>query len=131
MEFVQEKLDNFLSTLDQKLESVLSVNARLVKENIELRKKNSTQSYKTPSSVAPDTEYSTDGKKKVIMECIPDTSKFRFRGNGTFDAKEQIKTFGSASFDKPTRSWVLEPNKTIDYIRTELSKDFDFQYLEN
>ena len=64
------------------------------------------------------------------MEVVENTSKFRFRGNGTFDAKEQIKTFGNASFDGNTRTWVLEPNKTIEFIKEELRKNFDFQFVE-
>lgn len=129
---LEEKFDSFLKRVDSKLDSVLDVNSRLMKENIELRKKIRTvpgeQKKTEPQVVAP--SFNND-KKKVIMEIIPDTSKFRFRGNGTFDAKEQIKTFGSASFDKTTKSWVLEPNKTIEFIRSEIEKDFDFQFIEN
>ena len=119
--------DSFFKKIDAKLSSVLDVNSRLVKENIELRRKSIPKDVPIQE---PPTFQDLSNKKKVIMEVVKNTGNFRFTGNGTFDAKEQIKTYGNAIFEKETKSWILTPNKTIEFITTELKKDFDLQFIE-
>jgi len=135
----QKVLDIFMATVDKRLESVLDVNSRLMKENIELRKKLKDAPVATlphppqaPNSGRPpfsSSSFSGD-KKKVIMEVVRGTADFRFRGNGTYDAKEIIKTMGEARFDSDTKAWVLTPTKSVDFITQTLKKDFDFQFVE-
>ena len=130
----QQVLDVFMSRVEKKLESVLDVNSRLMKENIELRRKlkeNPAASLPLPPTTPPRPVYGNNDRKKVIMEATRDSTELRFRGNGTYDAKETIKTMGDARFDSETKAWVLSPNKSIEFITQTLKKEFDFQFVEN
>ena len=136
----QQVMDVFMSRIEKKLESVLDVNSRLMKENIELRRKvkdleqqsrNPAASLPLPPNVPPRPVFGNTERKKVIMEATRDSTELRFRGNGTYDAKETIKTLGDARFDSETKAWVLTPNKSIEFITQTLKKEFDFQFVEN
>jgi len=131
---IQQVLDIFMSRVEKKLESVLDVNSRLMKENIELRRKlkeNPAACLPLPPTTPPRPVYGNNDRKKVIMEATRDSTELRFRGNGTYDAKETIKTMGDARFDSETKAWVLSPNKSIEFITQTLKKEFDFQFVEN
>ena len=135
MENLENIFSNFLKKIDEKLENVLYLVDRVIKENIKLRSqlinikncKIETPELATlhecTSACAQDNQ-----KKKLIMESMSN-GEMRFYGYGTFDAKETIKTFGEARFDKGLKSWILTPQVTIQYIEQELRKEFDFQIL--
>ena len=150
-----EMMARFIKQIEQKLDSVLEVNARLMKENIKLSKeiKRYSQNRRSPSppgggniSSVSTTRCSENafspvahecssgcmdgGKKKVMAERYGTGDEITFSGKGTYDAKELIKTFGIARFDKDTKSWILKPNKTLDFIREQLSQNFDYHFLE-
>lgn len=132
----EQVLDIFMSRVEKKLESVLDVNSRLMKENIELRRKlkenpGAPSLPLLPPTAPPRPVYGNNDRKKVIMEATRDSTELRFRGNGTYDAKETIKTMGDARFDSETKAWVLSPNKSIEFITQTLKKEFDFQFVEN
>ena len=132
---IKQVLDLFMSSVDKKLESVLDVNSRLMKENIELRRKLKENSVPSAAAAAipprpPFNSTPSTEKKKVIMEGAA-SGELRFRGNGTYDAKEIIKSMGNANFDSATKAWVLVPSKSIEIICESLKKDFDFQFIEN
>tara|TARA_X000001036_G_C20572902_1_gene763413 strand:- start:160 stop:552 length:393 start_codon:yes stop_codon:yes gene_type:complete len=128
---IDEKIDNFFTKLDSRLESVLDINARLMKENIQLR---SQIGKDTPILCSNTTSNSFGGgnreeKKKVVIKTSSDSGDVHFTGNGTFDAKEIIKTMGEATFEKTTKAWILKPNVTLDFIKTTLEKDFEVQLI--
>ena len=154
-ENINATLANFLKKLDAKLDSVLMVNSRLMKENIKLTNdvKRLSRGRRSPSppgnnagsasltcigsSNAPMahecSNYCGDGgsgKKKILAERVDKTDEISFTGKGTFDAKEIIKTLGSARFDSATKAWILKPNRTMEFIREQLSQSFDYQFLE-
>ena len=131
-------LTSFLTRIENKLESLLYISERLMKENIKLRKEldnmprcniesDNTAITHECSHICGLEEFS--GKKKILVESVAN-GELKFYGNGTFDAKEIIKTFGDARFDKPTKSWVLTPGVTMQFIQDELSKEFDYQFLQ-
>ena len=130
---------DFLKRIEVKLESLLNISDRLIKENIKLRNElnnmnrcklesNNTAGIHECSYIcAPD---DSSQKKKVLLEPMTN-GELKFYGNGTFDAKEIIKTFGDARFDKSTKSWIVSsPSVTMQFIIEELSKEFDFQLLQ-
>ena len=158
-ENINATLANFLKRLDAKLDSVLTVNSRLMKENIKLTNdvKRLSRGRRSPSppgnnggasfacvssSNTPVTHecsnYCGDGggggggmgKKKILAERIDKSDELSFTGKGTFDAKELIKTLGAARFDSATKAWILKPNRTMEFIREQLSQNFDYQFLE-
>ena len=145
---VDDVIAGFLKRLDAKLDSVLAVNARLMKENIKLTQdlKRLSRNRRSPSPPndgprpcpenrgAPSAHECSQAcfgeKNKIIAERNGKTDEISFTGKGTFDAKEIIKTLGSARFDSPTKAWILKPNKTLEFIREQLSQNFDYQFLE-
>ena len=133
-EQVENIMASFLKKIDAKLDSVLAVNARLMKENIELRKKVQYKSRSpSPENIKNFKAAPQGGKLKLIAENIAGSDDIRFTGRGTYDAKEKIKTFGNARYEAETKSWILTPQKVpkikLEFIQSELSKDFDFQMV--
>jgi|TARA_X000001036_G_scaffold432931_1_gene469669 hypothetical protein len=133
---MEDIINDFIDRLDEKLNSVLLVNKRLVEENIKLREqikrfeKNGPGNYEKQSYNDNTSESFTDKKKIIMVENVKDTTELKFTGNGTFDAKEKIKSFGVARFEKDSRAWIVNPEKTIGFIKENLENEYDLQFLD-
>uniref|UniRef100_A0A6C0FBY8 Uncharacterized protein n=1 Tax=viral metagenome TaxID=1070528 RepID=A0A6C0FBY8_9ZZZZ len=130
---------NFLKRIEDRLGCLLDISERLIKENIKLHNEldnmNRCKLESNNSAVLHEcTQFcvqdETPQKKKVLLDPMIN-GELKFYGSGTFDAKEIIKTFGDARFDKSTKSWIVSnPSVTMQFIIEELSKEFDFQLLQ-
>ena len=135
------EVDDFLSKIERKLDSVLFVNKRLIDENIKLRNMLPATTTNCPETVqnaqihecTPSCTSTTDfsSQKKIIMiEQIKNSDELSFSGKGTYDAKEIIKTFGFSRFDSGTKNWIVKPDKTLNFIKENLERDYDVQFLD-
>ncbi len=137
------EVDDFLSKIERKLDSVLLVNKRLIDENIKLRNMLPTTTTTTncPETIhnpqihectpgcAATTDFSSQ-KKIIMIEQIKNSDELSFSGKGTYDAKEIIKTFGFSRFDSNTKNWIVKPDKTLNFIKENLERDYDVQFLD-
>lgn len=114
-----------IAKIDERLQSVLAINQRLIDENLRLRSV-------TPSSVAqpvldgPTTFGSSSGTRVYMSKT---EYGYEFSGK-TYDVKDKIKELGSVSFDKTSKSWKLtQTGKSEEEIQEFMKKHCEFEVL--
>jgi len=148
MEFIREEIEQLGASIDTKIEnhltriedvmtrklnSVLEVNAMLMRENVKLRSEAKESNQERSRSVdvqmgnTGNTGNTEPSQSNVYMS--PTEYGYRIWGK-TFDVKDTIKTLGNVTFDGQMKSWKLQDcEMQMEEIRNTMSKVCNFEVL--
>jgi len=155
MDFVKEEIEQLAASIDTKVEnhliriedvmtrklnSVLEVNAMLMRENVQLRTeaklpRNGPGVQEGPRSVdvqmgnTGNTGNTANEPSQSNVYMSPTEYGYRIWGK-TFDVKDTIKTLGNVTFDGQMKSWKLQDcEMQMEEIRSKMSKVCNFEVL--